>query len=56
MDNRVFIDSAAALLDWAKAILLEIVKGIQNTFNYWNHRKDDLEDVFATTEATTAAN
>ena len=38
MENRVFIDSATALLDWAKAILLEIAVVIC----YYNNRKVGL--------------
>ena len=44
------LDSMDAILEWIKAILLDIVAGIQGTFNYWNHRKDDLEDLVETTK------
>ena len=39
------LDSLTALADWAQALLTEIVKGIRNTFLYWSHRKDALEDL-----------
>lgn len=39
------LDSIAAVLDWLQEVLTEIVKGIRGTFNYWNNRKDELEDL-----------
>ncbi len=39
------LDSFAAVLDWLKAVLTEIVKGIKGTYTYWNKRKDELEDL-----------
>ena len=39
------LDSIAALLEWLQTVLTEIVKGVRGTFNYWNNRKDELEDL-----------
>ena len=37
------LDNATAILEWMKAILLEIVKGIKGTFHYWDRKADELE-------------
>ena len=39
------LDSFAVVLDWLKEVLTAIVDGIQGTFAYWDHRKDELEDL-----------
>ena len=39
------LDSIPAVLEWLEKVLTEIVKGIKGTFNYWNNRKDELEDL-----------
>ena len=39
------LDSIKALLEWLEKVLNEIVKGGRGTFNYWNNRKDELEDL-----------
>ncbi len=45
------LDSISAIIEWLGAILTEIVKGIQNTFNYYDHRKDKFEELVETTAA-----
>ncbi len=39
------LDSFAAVLDWLKAILLDIVAGIKGTYHYWDRKADELEDL-----------
>ena len=39
------LDSIEALLKWLEKVLTEIVKGVKGTFNYWNNRKDELEEL-----------
>ena len=44
------LDSLTAVAEWVRAILLELVTGIKNTWNYWYDRKDRLEEVFGSEE------
>ena len=40
-----YLDSADHIIDWLKAILLEIVAGIKGTFHYWDRKAGELEDL-----------
>ena len=39
------LDNATAIIDWLKAILLDIVAGIKGTFHYWDRKAGELEDL-----------
>ena len=38
-------DNLKDVVAWLGNVLAELVTGIRNTFLYWDHRKDDLEDL-----------